>query len=176
MTLDPAISWILAASFALLFTAASSHKLADWRRFRATVASYRLLPAALAPAAAGVVVVLEAAVVVLLLTPPLRAAGAALAAALLIAYAAAMGANLARGRTNLDCGCFGAGRRRQVRWGMVRRNLVLAALAVPAALLPAGERALAPLDGLTIGGATLALALLYAAHGVLGGLPRASAR
>jgi hypothetical protein len=175
VTLDPAISWILAASFALLFTAASAHKLADWRRFRATVASYRLLPAALAPAAAGVVIVLEAAVVVLLLTPLLRAAGAALAAALLIAYAAAMGMNLARGRTNLDCGCFGAGRRRHVRGWMVGRNLVLAVLA-SASMLPAGERALVPLDGLTIGGATLVLVLLYIAHGVLGNLPAAATR
>lgn len=172
---DPAISWILAASLALLFAAACTHKLADPGRFREVVANYRLVPRPLLMPAAAALVALEIAAVILLLVPAARGAGAMLAASLLLLYAAAMAVNLGRGRTALDCGCFGAGRRQHVRWWMVGRNAALAAAAAIAALPPAA-RELAAIDALTIAGATLALALLYGAQSVLGSLPRPAAR
>jgi hypothetical protein len=164
--IDPAISSIVAAGVALLFAAAAAHKLADWPRFRAAVADYRIAPARLAPGLAVAVVVLEIAAVALLPAPSSRPAGALLAAALLGSYAVAIGVNLRRGRTSIDCGCFGPGVRNAIGPWMVMRNLVLAVL-VLAAALPVTSRALTALDALTIGGAVICLAIFYAAQEVL---------
>ena len=109
--LDPTLSLIVTLGAALLFGAAAVHKLADWQRFRGALGNYRLLPDPLVLAGAAAVVALEVAACVLLLLPSLRAAGAVLAAALLALYASAIGVNLARGRTSIDCGCLGVGRR-----------------------------------------------------------------
>ncbi len=95
------------------------------------------------------------------LIPATRAPAAGLGIALLLAYAGAIGVNLRRGRTELDCGCGGADERRPIAAWMVVRNLVLAAgLAVLA--LPWQPRALAAADLLTVGGGCIVGALLYA--------------
>jgi hypothetical protein len=164
--LDPTLYWIVTLGTALLFVAAAGHKLADWRRFRAALADYRLLPGQLVPAGAAAAVALEIATCVLLLLPALRAAGAVLAAALLALYAIAIGVNLARGRTSIDCGCLGVGRRAPISRWMVGRNVVLAAVVLLAAL-PRGARELAALDIVTIAGALLSLAALYSAQSAL---------
>src|SRR5688572_21653943 len=95
--LDPTLSLIITLGTALLFGAAAGHKLADWRRFRAALGNYRLLPDPLVPAVAAAVAALEIAACILLLLPALREAGAVLAAGLLALYAIAIGINLARG-------------------------------------------------------------------------------
>jgi methylamine dehydrogenase accessory protein MauD len=61
---------------------------------------------------------------------------------LLIAYAAALGVNLIRGRRELDCGCGMSGNRRPIAAWMVWRNLFVA-LALGIAVLPWAAR---PLD------------------------------
>jgi len=164
--LDPTLSLIITLGTALLFGAAAGHKLADWRRFRAALGNYRLLPEPLVPAVAVAVVALEIAACVLLLLPTLREAGAVLAAGLLALYAIAIGVNLARGRTSIDCGCLGVGRRAPISRWMVGRNLGLAAVVLLAAL-PRGARELAVLDFVTIAGALLSLAALYSAQSAL---------
>jgi len=118
------------------------------------------------PLLAVVVVALEAAAAALLPVPASRPAGALLAAALLASYAVAIGANLRRGRTRIDCGCFGAGARASIGPWMMIRNLLLALL-VLAAALPVTNRGLTGLDALTIVGAVTCLAILYAAQEVL---------
>jgi uncharacterized membrane protein YphA (DoxX/SURF4 family) len=173
--LDPTLSLIITLGTALLFGAAAGHKLADWRRFRAALGNYRLLPEPLVPAVAVAVVALEIAACVLLLLPALREAGAVLAAALLALYAIAIGVNLARGRTSIDCGCLGVGRRAPISRWMVGRNLVLAAV-VLLATLPRGARELAALDMVTIAGALLSLAALYSAQSALTRAARTSRR
>jgi hypothetical protein len=129
--LDPTLSLIITLGAALLFGAAAGHKLADWRRFRAALGNYRLLPEPLVPA-----------------------------------VAVAIGVNLARGRTSIDCGCLGVGRRAPISRWMVGRNVVLAAVVLLAAL-PRGARELAALDIVTIVGALLSLAALYSAQSAL---------
>ena len=161
--LDPAISTIIAAGVALLFVAAALHKLSDWARFRAALAGYRIVPAWLAPMAASGLVALEVAAAVLLVLSSSRRAGAFLAAALLTTYAVAIGINLLRGRTSIDCGCLGARGRSPIGRWMVLRNLALAA-ATLAAALPTTERSLTALDVVTIAGAIASFAALYAAH------------
>jgi hypothetical protein len=166
IALDPAVSAIVALAVALLFGAASLHKLADWRRFRDALSGFGLLPAWLAKAAAPCLVALECTTAVLLPPAATRPAGAVLAAALLACYALAIGINLLRGRTSIDCGCLGAGHRRRIGGWMVIRNLGLAA-AVLTATLPTTGRDLTSLDFLTIAGAVIALATLYVAQDTL---------
>ena len=158
MTMDPAIDLTIRAALALLFAAAAAHKLRDMAAFRGTFADYRLLP----DAAAWAVPAAEAAVALLLVAPATSAVGKAGAVALLVAYAAAIGVNLARGRRHIDCGCAGPHARRPIGPGLVVRNTVLAAAAL-AALAPVYDRPLVWVDALTVSGAVMALAALYVA-------------
>lgn len=173
MTLDPAIGWILALSLALLLGDAAGHKLRDPARFRSALAGYRLMPEALVVPAGFAVVVAELLAAVLLVLPSWRAEGAAMAATLMVAYALAIGVNLLRGRTRIDCGCLGFGRTERIAWWMVARNAVLAAVAF-GAMLPSSTRGLTALDAVTVGGTVLTVALLYAALGRLASLPSLS--
>jgi hypothetical protein len=165
MRLDPTVHWILRLGLAWLFAAAATHKLRDREQFRAVLANYRLVPSALVGVAAGVVVGLELFVTALLLVRP-SGAGGLVGAMLLAGYAAALGINLVRGRTRIDCGCLGAGRTSRISWWMVVRNLALAGLAL-VATLPPGARAVTALDLMTIVGTVLTAALLYLALGQL---------
>jgi hypothetical protein len=162
VTLDPAIGWILALGLGLLLAAAATHKLADLPRFRAALAGYRLLPEALVTPATAIVIGLEMLATAMLVMPSWRAQGALLAAGLLMVYAFALGLNLLRGRTRIDCGCLGFGRAERISWWIVVRNLVLVGCALIAALPPA-SRALGALDLLTIGASVTSLAILYPA-------------
>jgi hypothetical protein len=88
---------------------------------------------------------------------------------LLLAFAAAMAINLARGRSDIDCGCFIGVQKQRISWPLVVRNLVLASLGLT--LLAEGTgRPLAPLDWFTIVAAAGSLLLLYETIGRLFGL------
>jgi hypothetical protein len=158
--MDPAIDLTLRAGLGLLFLVAAAHKLRDPRRFVATVAEYQLLPATLGMAGAAGIVAAELGVVIALAAQ--RRLGLIAAAALLVAYAAAIGINLARGRRDLDCGCTGPAARRPISGPLVIRNLALAALAL-AGMAPLAARPLLWIDGLTIAAATAALAACWTA-------------
>ena len=162
LRLDPGIGCLLAGALALLFAHAAWHKWRALAHFRGQLAAYRLLPDALLGVAGVGVPLAETAIAVLLLIGPLRAAAALAGAALLLAYAAAMGINLARGRRDLDCGCAGPAERRPIAAWMVWRNVLLS-LVLLALGRPWSERALGAVDLLTIGGGVLVLVLLYAA-------------
>jgi hypothetical protein len=164
--IDPVLSAVVASGLALLFATAALHKLADWPRFRAALEDYRIAPLWLAPGLAVAVVMLEIVVAALLPVPTWRPAAALLAAGLLASYAAGIGVNLRRGRTSIDCGCFGPAARNPIGSWMVIRNVLLAVLALAAAL-PVTTRPLTALDALTIGGAVGCLAILYAVHEAL---------
>ena len=161
--LDPVASTIIALGVALLFGAAALHKLKDWSRFRTALAGYNLVPSSLNPAAALGLVALESLTAATLPFTASRRIGAFLAAALLVSYALAIGINLLRGRTSIDCGCLGAGQRNRIGGWMVIRNLGLVA-ATLSATLPTTGRSLTSLDVVTIVGAVLTLAALYAAQ------------
>lgn len=168
--MDPAIALALRASLVLLFGAAALHKLRDLRRFRAIVAEYRIVPAALAPVAGVAIVAGEVAVAGTLALPSTRA-GWAGAAALAGIYAVALAVNLRRGRRRLDCGCLGAGGRGTISWWLVGRNLVLVAIAL-AGVVPPGERALGWVDAITATGLAGVAALAWiAVDGLVANLP-----
>jgi hypothetical protein len=154
--MDPVFHVTLRVLLALLFGLAAAHKLRDPGAFRTTFAAYRLAPAWCAPAVIGA----ELLVVVALGMP--GAFGPLAAALVLLAYAAAIGINLARGRPDIDCGCSGPAARRPIGWPLVARNVGLAVLA-SAGLAAVTPRTLVWVDAFTVIAATLAAAALYAA-------------
>lgn len=173
--IDPAISWTIALSVAALFAVAAADKLQGWTTFREVVRNYQLLPQRLVPLAAAASIALEFGAALLILIAATRPIGALLAAGLLTGYATAIGINLARGRIHLDCGCLGVGQRQAVRWWMVGRNLLLAALALIAGQ-PMLGRELTGLDAVTVICVTATLAILYTAQNVLGSAARPQTR
>jgi hypothetical protein len=150
----------LALALATLFAASAAHKLREREQWPAIVRQYRLLPDVLAGPVAALVAPTEALAAACLLWPYTRATGALIAAALLLAYTCALAINLRRGRTSIDCGCFGSQRRQGIAPWMVGRNLVLAAVAL-ALLLPTDARALTAAEpGLALA-FVVTLAFLY---------------
>lgn len=169
--IDPAIHWLAAAALAVLFLAAATGKVRDLAGFRAVLADYRLLPPALVPVGAPAIVVAEAALALALCVPSSWPVSAACALGLLGAYTAGMAVNLARGRTDMDCGCLG---RRQAGghgglagalsgrlsgWLLVRNGLVM--LLAGLLLLPASPRVLSAGDAWMVLAGVLGLALAY---------------
>jgi hypothetical protein len=122
----------LSTSFlCLVFVRALLHKLSGFAEFVGTVRDYRLVP--WPQAAAAALTVAEAAIVIGLLWPATRQIAAVAGAALLAGYALAIGINLRRGRTTIDCGCGGPGQ--GISPLHVARNAALIGFAVPVALI-----------------------------------------
>jgi uncharacterized membrane protein YphA (DoxX/SURF4 family) len=161
-TIDPILALAVRLLLSAVFATAAAHKISDRRRFRQTLADYRLLPAPLLPAAAIALTAAEILTAVALLVPVLAWAGLTLATVLLLLYALAIAVNLRRGRRSIDCGCTGFASGQPISGGLVARNGFLAALAV-GALLPTGGRVLSTPDyGVAFATAVAGL-LLYAA-------------
>jgi uncharacterized membrane protein YphA (DoxX/SURF4 family) len=176
--LDPVVSWILRLAFAALFAMAAAHKIRDPRGFRQTLSDYQLLPRTLLmPAAIGLVAV-EVLITIDLLTGSIthvftgmisdtiagRMANtpwAGLAACgLLLLYGLAIGVNLLRGRSEIDCGCLGpAGRQPLSSWLLVRNGIL--ALGAALTTLPLSGRSLHAIDVITLSGGLLVLGLLF---------------
>lgn len=127
---------VAAVFLAFVMARGALHKLKD-PAFEGTLADYRLLPAALLPAAGPALIAAELAAAFALILPAARPWGAALAMALLALYAAAIAVNLLRGRREIDCGCGGPGE--LISWALVGRNLALIVLAAPSLYRPAIE-------------------------------------
>jgi hypothetical protein len=174
--LDPGIGYAMAGAFALLFAHAALGKWRSPAEFRAVLANYRLVPAPLAAALTWLVPALESAIALALLAAPARVVAALAGAVLMLAYAAAIAANLRRGRYDLDCGCGGPAERRPIAAWMVWRNVVLAAAL--AAIGPQwSARALGWTDLPTVAGGVAVATLLYVALDRLLGqvMPRTAA-
>src|SRR5512144_2319056 len=123
-------STVSACFLSLVFLRALLHKLGHHAELTGIIREYRLMPQRLAPLAAAAIIASEACAAIGLMLPRTRAAAALLACGLLIIYTAAIGINLLRGRTSINCGCGGAGQ------GISRlhllRNVLLAVSALPA--------------------------------------------
>ncbi|HJS91850.1 MAG TPA: MauE/DoxX family redox-associated membrane protein [Steroidobacteraceae bacterium] len=173
MTVDPSIALASRVLGALVFAAAVGGKLRHRRELAGVVANYRLLPQWLAAPTAWMLVGLEFLVALSLVSGAWLRTGAALAIVLLGGFALAMAINLARGRREIDCGCFQSGLRQRLGAMLVARNLVLAAVLTPLlAAGAAGASALQWVDGL---GAGLAAYVLYRILGELVSLRQSSA-
>jgi uncharacterized membrane protein YphA (DoxX/SURF4 family) len=161
--IDPVPASVLALALAALWTASGVHKLRDPGGFAGALAAYDLLPAQAVDLAARILPLIEIAVGTGLLLPVSRQVAALSSTLLLVLYAVALAINLRRGRRELDCGCFGFGRRSTISATLLWRNaaLVLASLAV--GFLPGRVRALDWIDLFTVAVGVAAAALLYAA-------------
>lgn len=159
MALDPLIHVVAAGFIVVVLARAVADKLLDFAVYTATLADYRLAPAAAVPVVAAGLLAVEALAIVLLLVPSTSGAGAALAIGLFALYGLAMALVLFGGRTEIECGCGGEGQ--LVSWGLVVRNGVLIAVSA-ALLLPTAGRALGWLD-LAIGGVAVAIVCLLLA-------------
>ncbi|HEY4663509.1 MAG TPA: MauE/DoxX family redox-associated membrane protein [Comamonas sp.] len=120
------LAGVISAFVSTLLIASAWHKWQDLPLFRSHIEAYGLLPGKAADVATYVLPVLEVTAAVLMWLPVASAACHGLALALLVVYAAAMAINVLQGRTDLECGCGGPSQR--VGWGLILRNLVLAAL------------------------------------------------
>lgn len=165
---DPALFLLALALLGVIFAAAALAKLRALDVFQGAVEQYDLLPRALVRPFAYALPVVELGAALGLLLPATRAPAAAVLVLLLLAFAGAMAINLARGRSDIDCGCFIGIQKQRISWPLVMRNLVLAGFGL---LLLAGEtgRPLAALDVFTIIVGAASLLLLYEAIGRLFG-------
>lgn len=166
MIIDSALQLLLSLLFGLLLLLASLHKMSRPLHFRGILASYKIVPQSLLTPAARIVPLIELSLGLAWLSgvnPMIVAIGTA---GLLLLYAAAMALNIARGNTDIDCGCsFGSGKDKagqQLSSGLVARNLTLALLSL-LALLPVNGRVLGLLDYGLLALACCAIALSYAA-------------
>jgi hypothetical protein len=165
----PALHWASALLLAGIFLPSAWSKLRASDEVTGIVADYRLLPEPLVEPFARGLPWVEIAAGLLLLAPPTRPVGALLAGGLLLLFALAMAINLARGRREIDCGCFLGRQKERIGWPLVLRNLLLAAAAAlllvePAALWPKPAELVPVLFG------SAALLALYAAFSRLAGL------
>jgi len=156
MTIDPAILLAARVLGALVFGMAVFGKLRHRDEFVGVVANYRLLPEAVAAPAAWLIIALESLVALSLASGLVPMVGAVLAVALLCGFAIAMTINLARGRKEIDCGCFQSALRQRLSVALVVRNLVLIATLLPLVESAFAERA-------------QSLSLLQAVDGIGGG-------
>ena len=163
---DPVLGWMVTAAAAAVFAASGALKFYDLETFRGAVANYRILPQWLEAPFAWTVPVIECAAALGLLAPALRPRAALALIALLGAFTAAVVINLARGRTDIDCGCFGPALRQRLSWWLPVRNAALLVLLAIAAM-PTDGRAMGWLDFATVGFAAATLVVLYAAANYL---------
>jgi uncharacterized membrane protein len=175
MTFDPVLSLVALLLLAAIFATAAVTKLKEPAVFAGVVEQYDLLPHFLVRPFAYALPILELAAALGLLLPATRAPAAAVLILLLLAFAAAMAVNLARGRSDIDCGCFIGLLRQRISWALVVRNLVLAGFGL-ALLTGSTGRSLAPLDWFTVLVGSGSLLVLYGAIGRLFGLAPPVAR
>ncbi len=118
-----------------LFVTAGVHKFQARDYYRELMSSYfeSLTVSRSMVAAVGST---ELFVAALLLLPQSRSTGLLLAALMLSFYAAMMGVQIKRGRDDIACGCAGPASMLTVSPALVLRNLLCAALAVFACLMP----------------------------------------
>jgi len=163
-----------AASFAastcvgLVFMLAAVQKAMHWRILPGVIANYRLLPQRAALPAAALLPPTEMAVAVLLLSERLRPWPVLAAMVLLLVFAAAMAVNIKRGRRHIDCGCGETFLGQPLKWTLVARNGVLAALLMPALMMTSPMNM--PLT-LSAAAAGIGLFLLYLSLNILAALP-----
>jgi hypothetical protein len=150
----------MAWALALLFAGSTLHKLSALSEWPGVVRNYRLLPEALAGVAAAGLLCAGALTAGALCFASTRRIGACAAALQLLIFGAALWVNVHRGRTLIDCGCFGSRLRAGLAPWMIARNAVLA-LGALTLLLPVGTRELSFWEMMFAAACVLTLAFLY---------------
>lgn len=166
--LDPLAHWILALCFSMLFVMAGLHKTANKVQFRVNLTAYRLLPARAIPLLATTIPLFEIFLGLAWLSSLFANIVALLSASLLAIYTTAIGINLIRGRSYIDCGCGlssskgNSGDIQQLSSALLIRNGLLISAALLASL-PSTDRLLGLMDFFAIATASIVFILLYLA-------------
>ncbi len=105
------------------------------RDFRHAVADYKILPDRLISAVAWTVPALELLMGLSFLVGVTTGVAGVAAAGLFVAFGIAMSINLFRGRS-INCGCLGVAPETPIRWWLVGRNVIFAAMALGVAAVP----------------------------------------
>jgi uncharacterized membrane protein len=159
----PMILAFLQAILALVFLTGAWSKLRARATFEGVVYNYRLLPESAVLPVSYLLPLAELAVGLGLVYAPTRPSAAIGALLLLAMFTVAIAINLARGRREIDCGCFSAVLKQRLSGGLIVRNVVL--MGVAAWLAWSGPRSLAGaagwLDWLVGLAAAAAAALIY---------------
>jgi Na+/phosphate symporter len=174
--LNPAVLVSAKLFLSLVLLTAALPKLRQADEFLGVVANYRILPRVLVAPFAALLPWLELACAAALLVPASSTLAAWATTALCASFALALGINIARGRTHIDCGCRRRPTSRSRIGGFhVVRALGLAGLAaLVAAAGPASGQA--SFGALALGVvAALMLALIHLVADLMNGLPDASA-
>jgi uncharacterized membrane protein len=175
ITIDPAIRGLCAFSLALIFGASGVMKLRDLELFEGSLANYQLVPTWMEKPLAYLLPLIECAAAAGLVLPSTRELAASMLLALLTIFSGAIAINLARGRANIDCGCFGPALRQELSGWLLLRNAFLAIVAA-AVMLPENSRPIESLDVATIVLGATTLVILYASANIaIGNAPRTQA-
>jgi len=140
--LEPMATAFSVTLLVVVFLAASVNKLRSLEIFEGVVYNFRLLPETLVKPTAYSLPFVEMAVAAALIVPATRSYSSWTAVILLGVFTLAVAINLLRGRREIDCGCFSSGHKssdlkQTLSWWLVLRNIVLAALALWVAAVPA---------------------------------------
>jgi len=158
---------------ALVLVTAAMPKLQKADEFVGIIANYRLLPETLVTPFAKFLPILEIICALSLLVPILRSGAGWMAAGLFMLFALALGINIGRGRTHIDCGCVRRPTSRS-RIGMfhVLRALALAGIALYVAVVPLNFSSVSIASGALGLAAAGMLVLMYMSADLLIGLPK----
>jgi hypothetical protein len=135
----PALLIAVRLLLAMIFLGAAVGKMRHWSVFEGVVANYRLLPHGFDRVVAYALPPAEAVLALGLIAGLAQPFTGYAAAALLIVFGCAIAINLLRGRSHIDCGCFQGTLKQALRWPLVARNALLAALAALTALPASSE-------------------------------------
>lgn len=168
--LDPLALWILALCFSMLFVMAGLHKAANKVQFRANLTAYRILPDWAIPLLTAAIPLFEIFLGLAWISGLFLNIVALLSASLLAIYTAAIGINLIRGRSYIDCGCGlsssasrgTSGDIQQLSSALLVRNGLLISATLLASL-PSNDRLLGLMDFFGIALASIVFILLYLA-------------
>ncbi|MEO1231896.1 MAG: MauE/DoxX family redox-associated membrane protein [Myxococcota bacterium] len=158
--LDPAVIAAAAWLLAVVVGSAGIHKLLHVDAFRGVMRDYRLFPEALTETLIRVVPIFEVTLAGLLLLAQTRTLAGTLTASLLAVYGFAIGINLARGRTHIDCGCSWNAEGQPLSGWLLLRNAGLVGLGLLSTSTPT-PRALGLVDAAVIAATTVTGLLLY---------------
>jgi len=170
--IDPLLLRIISLGFALLFLIAAVHKFSNREIFLANFEAYEIVPKNLSGLIAGIIPPLE-----LLLGLGWLAAGlfairleavTLISIGLLASYVVAIGVNLKRGRSYIDCGCSFSNSNtsraenvsQQISSGLLYRNLLLIVMAI-VCTIPSSARSLQLIDIFGLVFSVVSLILLY---------------
>jgi uncharacterized membrane protein YphA (DoxX/SURF4 family) len=128
---DPVLLKLESILLAVVFFFSAVQKIRDLRYFTRMVASFQMLPRSWVNPFAYTLPWLELALGLMLLLGWGTRLAANISATLMLLFIFAMGINLARGRKDLDCGCFGNHHHQVISIKSILRNLVLIIISVP---------------------------------------------